>query len=64
MGRSARRFAPLWTYLFGLFALAAAQRVLLPPDEHGVAFNITFFFVGAAAVVVALTALERTTRSR
>jgi hypothetical protein len=54
-----RGYAPLWVYCFGLFALAAAQRFLFPPDEHSVAANVAFFAVGAVLVVVAITAAER-----
>ena len=57
-----RGFAPLWVYFFGWFALAVAQVWLFPPDEHPVAFNVTFFFVGALLVAVALTFAERRTR--
>jgi hypothetical protein len=46
-------------YLFGLFALAAAQRFLFPPDEHSVAASVAFFAVGAGLVVAAITAAER-----
>lgn len=54
-----RGFAPLWVYFFGLFALAAAQRLLLPPDDRSVAANVATFLVGAVVVVAAITALER-----
>jgi hypothetical protein len=57
-----RGFAPLWVYLFGLFTVAATQRLAFPPAEHGVAFNVTFFFGAAAAVVAILTLLERRAR--
>ncbi len=56
------RFAPLWVYFFGLFALAAAQRPLFPPDEHDVAANVAFFGVGAVVVIAVLTLAERITR--
>jgi hypothetical protein len=46
-------------YLFGLFALAAAQRLLFPPGEHSVAASVAFFAVGAVLVVAAITAAER-----
>ena len=56
------RFAPPWVYFFGLFALAVAQRLVFPPDEHSVAANVAFFAVGAVVVVAVLTIAERTTR--
>ena len=59
-----RRFAPLWVYLFGWFALAVAQRLVFPPDEHSVAANVAFFAVGAVLVAVVLTIAERRTRDR
>ncbi len=62
MVRPRRRFAPLWVYFFGLFALAAAQRFIFPPDEHSVATNVAVFVVGAVVVVAAITAIERTSR--
>ena len=55
---------PLWVYLFGLFAVAIAQRWLFPPDEHSVAFNVTLFFVLALTVIVVLTVLQRLVRPR
>ena len=55
---------PLWVYLFGLFAVAIAQRWLFPPDEHSVAFNVALFFVLALAVIVLLTVLQRLSRQR
>ena len=64
MDRRRPRFAPLWVYLFGWFAVAIAQRWLFPPDEHSVAFNVTLFFVLAAAVAVILTLLQRRTYGR
>jgi len=57
-----RGFAPLWVYFFGLFALGVLQRWLFPPDEHSVAFNVTFFAVGAAVVLAVITVIERRTR--
>jgi uncharacterized membrane protein YoaK (UPF0700 family) len=60
--RRARRFAPLWVYLFGLFAVAVLQRLLFPPDEHSVTFNVVFFFAVGAAVIAVLTVLERTAK--
>ena len=62
--RSTGRFAPLWVYFFGWFAVAVAQRWLFPPAEHSVAFNVAFFFVLAAGVAVLLTVLQRRTRRR
>ncbi len=62
MARSRRRYAPLWVYFFGLFALAAAQRFAFPPDEHSVAANVAVYLVGAVVVIVAITALERSSR--
>jgi hypothetical protein len=59
-----RRFAPLWVYFFGLFALAFLQRFAFPPDEHSVAFNVTFFAVGALVVIVVLTIAQRTATRR
>jgi hypothetical protein len=59
--RVRRRFAPMWVYFFGLFALAFFQRFVFPPDEHTVAFNVTFFAVGAIVVIVALTIAQRAT---
>jgi hypothetical protein len=59
-----RRFAPLWVYFFGLFALAFLQRFAFPPDEHSVAFNVTFFAVGAVVVILVLTIVQRTTTRR
>ena len=56
------RRPPLWVYLFGLFAVAFFQRWLFPPDEHSVAFNVVLFVGLAAAVVVLLTALQRTVK--
>ncbi len=49
-------------YFFGLFALAASQRLLFPPDEHSVTFNVLFFACGAIVVVAVLTVLQRVTR--
>jgi hypothetical protein len=57
-----RRFAPLWVYFFGLFALAFVQRFTFPPDEHSVAANVTFFAVGAVVVFVVLTIAQRASR--
>ena len=57
-----RRFAPLWVYLFGWFALAVAQQLVFPPDEHSAAANVALFAVGAALVAVVLTIAERRTR--
>jgi tryptophan-rich sensory protein len=57
-------FPPLWVYLFGLFAVAIAQRWLVPPDEHSVAFNVALFAVLALVVIVVLTLLQRITRPR
>src|SRR4051812_31123776 len=54
-----RRFAPLWVYFFGLFALAFLQRFTFPPDEHSVAANVLFFTVGAVVVIVVLTIVQR-----
>ncbi len=54
-------FAPLWVYLFGLFAVAAGQRLLFPPDERSAAANITIFAVGSLVVIVLLTVVERST---
>ena len=59
-----RGFAPLWVYFFGWFALGIAQRWLLPPEEHSVAFNVTCFAIGAVLVAVVLTVAERRTRRR
>ena len=59
VARRQRAFAPLWVYCFGLFALAASQRLLFPPDEHSVTFNVLFFACGAIVVVAVLTALQR-----
>jgi hypothetical protein len=59
---SRRRFAPLWVYLFGLFALAFAQVLLLPPADHGAAFNVAVFAAGAIVVIALLTVLERRRR--
>jgi hypothetical protein len=53
------RFAPLWVYFFGLFALAFLQRFTFPPDEHSVAANVLFFAVGAVVVIVVLTIAQR-----
>lgn len=58
------RFAPLWVYLWGLFAVAIAQRFLFPPDERSTAFNVTLFFVLAAVVVAVLTLLQHRIRDR
>ena len=55
---------PLWVYLFGLFAVAIAQRWLFPPDEHSVAFNVGLFAVLALSVIVVLTVLQRLIRPR
>ena len=57
-------FPPLWVYLFGLFAVAIAQRWLVPPDDHSVAFNVALFALLALAVIVLLTILQRMTRPR
>ena len=57
-----RRFAPLWVYFFGLFAVAVTQRLLFPPDEHSVTFNVLFFAGGAIVVIAVLTVLERVAR--
>jgi hypothetical protein len=55
---------PLWVYLFGLFAVAIAQRWLFPPDKHSVAFNVGLFAVLALSVIVVLTLAQRATRGR
>ncbi len=60
--RRRRPFAPLWVYFFGLFALAVTQRLVFPPDEHSVTFNVLFFAGGAAVVIAVLTILQRVTR--
>ncbi|MET0579406.1 MAG: hypothetical protein ABW122_12170, partial [Ilumatobacteraceae bacterium] len=60
--RRPRRFAPLWVYFFGWFAVAVAQRLVFPPDQHSVAANVAFFAVGAVIVAVAITIAERRTR--
>jgi hypothetical protein len=57
-----RRFAPLWVYLFGLFAAAIAQTWLLPPRDHGAWFNVGVFVALASAVIVVLTLAERARR--
>ncbi len=54
-----RRFAPLWVYLFGLFAAAIAQSWLLPPRQHGGWFNVAVFAAVAAVVILVLTLAER-----
>ncbi len=54
-----RRFAPLWVYLFGLFAAAIAQTWLLPPRQHSAWFNVVVFAAVAAAVILVLTVAER-----
>jgi membrane protein DedA with SNARE-associated domain len=54
-----RRFAPLWVYLFGLFAAALVQVWLLPPREHSAAFNVAVFAGLAALVIVVVTRLEQ-----
>jgi hypothetical protein len=59
--RRRRRWAPLWVYLFGLFAVATAQRLLFPPAEHTVAANVAFFAIVGAIVVAVLTAIQRRT---
>lgn len=60
---SARRdYAPLWVYFFGLFALAAAQRVAFPPAERSAAVNVAIFAAGAVVVITAITLLERSSR--
>ena len=53
--------APAWVYMFGLFALALLQRFTFPPDEHSVVANVTFFVVGAIAVLVVITIAQRAT---
>jgi hypothetical protein len=60
--RRARRFPPLWVFLFGLFAVAVLQTWLFPPDEHSVTFNVVFFFAVGGVVVALLTVLERTVK--
>jgi hypothetical protein len=60
--RRAARFAPIWVYFFGLFALVFTQRLVFPPDEHSTAANLAFFVVGAVLVVAVLTVAERATR--
>ena len=62
MAQRRRAFAPLWVYFFGLFALAVTQRLLFPPDERSVTFNVLFFAGGAIVVIAVLTVLERATR--
>lgn len=62
MARRRPRWAPLWVYLFGLFAVAFAQVGLVPPREHGAAFNVTVFVGLGAVVVVIITLLERARR--
>ncbi|MGH9271617.1 MAG: hypothetical protein ACRDZ2_10130 [Ilumatobacteraceae bacterium] len=57
-----RRFAPLWVYLWALFAVAFVQVALVPPREHEAAFNVTVFAGLAALVVVVITLLERARR--
>jgi hypothetical protein len=58
--RRARRFPPLWVYLFGLFAVAVLQRWLFPPADHSATFNVVFFLAVGGAAVAVLTVLERT----
>ena len=58
MADTPRPFAPLWVYFFGLFALAVSQRLLFPPDEHSVTFNVLFFACGAVVVIAVLTVLQ------
>ena len=64
MGVDRRRqgFAPLWVYLFGLFAVAAGQRLLFPPDQHSAATNVAVFTAASLIVVILLTVLERSKR--
>jgi hypothetical protein len=54
-----RKFAPVWVYFFGLFALAFLQRSTFPPDEHSTGANVAFFVVGAVVVVAAITLAQR-----
>ncbi len=56
-----RRFAPFWVYAFGLFALAAFQRLVFPPDDHSTAAAVAFFAIGALVVVGVLTLVQRRT---
>jgi hypothetical protein len=62
MAQRRQRFAPLWVYLFGLFAVAALQRAVFSPGERSVAANVAFFFVGSVAVIAVLTVAQRATR--
>jgi len=57
-----RRFAPLWVYLFGLFAAGVAQGSVLTPRVHSAAFNVTVFAGLAIAVIVTITVLERSVK--
>ena len=57
-----RRFAALWVYMWGLFAVAAAQRWLFQPERHSAPANLAIFAVGATAVIVLLTVLQRVTK--
>lgn len=57
-----RGFAPLWVYFFGWFAVAIAQRWLLPPHEHSTLANLAVFAAGALLVAVVLTVAERRRR--
>ena len=54
-----RRFAPVWVYFFGWFALAFLQTFAFPPDEHSILANVAFFGIGAVLVFVVLTVLQR-----
>jgi hypothetical protein len=62
MPRHRRALAPLWVYLFGLFALGAFQAVVFPPEEHSTAAAVAFFAGGAIVVTGVLTVLQRRMR--
>lgn len=59
MARRRRDFAPLWVYLFGLFALGAFQKLVFPPADHSTPAAVAFFVVGAIVVIALLTVLQR-----
>jgi len=57
--RRRRAFAPLWVYLFGLFALAGVQSLVFPPEDHSTGAAVAFFLIGAIVVIALLTVLQR-----
>jgi hypothetical protein len=60
--RGSGRFAALWVYIWGLFAVAVVQRLLFAPEGRSPLANLAIFAAGATIVIVGLTVLERVTK--